>query len=248
MLEEDFELEQMLGVGGLGIVWSARSANGNRVAIKITDMRGLYVDYAVLAIRHPNVVQTRQIIKGGDKVAYVMDLVTGETLEMVPSPMTPASVVRILDRLLDALEYLHEQGWCRLDIKPKNIVMRAPREPVIIDLGTAVKLRDLGQALDAMFIGTPAFAAPEAWVGKVDIRSDLYSLTMTMAYALGSPPKSEPLDTSFSPRLELDSLSISYDLLTVFKRGLSQDPDDRFPDPQAMRVALHDTPEWRDIS
>jgi hypothetical protein len=253
-LEGRFVFDRLLSRGGLGDVWLARTTDGDPVAIKLmtyvagqahAGMRDL------VQIQHPGVVRTREVIEGEKMDAQVMDLVIGRALSAFTFPLTTDFVVPVLDRLLDALDYLDRQGWARLDIKPHNILIQDSHDPVIIDLGTAFKPRDdPGDALT--MIGTPLYMAPEIYdpAKPCDIRSDLYSLAVTMADALGGVREvlaAGGMHPSLSKR-HLGGLAISSHLRDVLTRALAEDPAERYPAPADMRAALHETPEWRAAS
>jgi serine/threonine protein kinase len=248
-LEEKYEFVELLGAGGVSQVWSARTASDELVAIKVVQSPSVGARLGdLLALKHPHIVRTREVVGGEEAAAQVMDIVSGPTLANVTVPLPATVVVRICDRLLDALEYLDSKGWMRFDIKPANVLMRGPEDPVMIDLDTHV-VRGGDEHVPDGLVGTPAYSAPEAFAGEVDIRSDLYSLAVSMAVMLGSAhrapfgtfdPASYPVDVRPDP----SDLSVSVELRALLKLALEERADKRFGSPAEMRDALHRTPEW----
>jgi serine/threonine-protein kinase len=250
-LLQRYQLDRLLGAGGLGEVWEGRDENNTPVAIKLFHRRGrsdlTNLRRVLQAIEHPNVVRTREIFSSDETTVHVMDLVPGRSLREVPKPLPPSVAVRLFDTLLDAMEYLNERGLVRLDIKPGNIVVREDFSPVIVDLDT-VLISGSATASEATFIGTLAFTAPEAYRGPADASSDVYSLAVTMIDTLGGdirhlssvPPTLDiPRDISHIARM-----TISSELKNVLVKGSHPDPDERFAVPGQMRDAIRRTPEW----
>ena len=243
-----YRLDQLIGVGGLSSVWSGTAPDGTRVAIKIMKRHdGAPLEMPLpREVEHDNIARTIEVIERDGETAQVMQFIDGQALAAISRPVPPASAVAIWDRLLDAVAYLHRHGWARFDIKPHNIVMRGAVDPVMIDLGLAVRAGE-DRTGKASFVGTPAFVAPEAFSGEsVDIRADLYSLTVTVAEILGGQlTRRATFDPNAPAIRDLDGLPVSEALRGVVERGLAWDRDDRYASPEEMRAALRTTPEWR---
>ena len=203
-----------LGRGGMGVTYLARDkVLRRRVALKVIDTptvsthrdsqtareRFLREARAAAALRHPNVAAVYQFgaAPDGSRCFYAMELVEGETLETHVrrhGPLNPNLVVEIAIQIAHALTAAAAQGLIHRDLKPSNIMLKAGNAGVtevevkIIDFGLAKAVADAGGEMDIThgeFVGTPNFASPEQFEsGPVDVRSDIYSLGVTLWFAL----------------------------------------------------------------
>jgi eukaryotic-like serine/threonine-protein kinase len=164
---------------------------------------------AAAALRHPNVAAVYQFgaAPDGSRCFHAMELVEGETLETHvrrEGPLNPKVVVEIANQIAQALLAAAARGLIHRDLKPGNIMLKSPEEgehtgsarraqcaaPTvkIIDFGLAKAVADAGGEMDIThgeFVGTPNFASPEQFEsGPVDVRSDIYSLGVTLWFAL----------------------------------------------------------------
>ena len=208
-----YEIEVVLGRGGMGTVWRAGLmesryglAPGTRVALKIVHTHlletetfrsrfqrearlGQYVD-------HPNVVRTfghETIDMGMDRhEVLVMEYVEGQTLRalMDEVPRVPEALARtIAVSLTRGLVAIHAAGVVHRDLKPDNALITADHQVKIMDLGVA-RLQDerIRLTREDRFTGTVEYAAPEQFRGRQDVldgRSDLFSLGV-MLYELAT--------------------------------------------------------------
>ena len=118
-----------------------------------------------------------------------MELVEGETLEARlrrAGPLPPALALEVIAQVARALVAAEAQGLVHRDLKPANLMLvEGPELTVkVIDFGLAKAAATAGSEADLThggFVGTPAFASPEQFTGtSVDVRSDLYSLGITL--------------------------------------------------------------------
>ena len=203
-----------LGRGGMGVTYLASDkVLRRRVALKVIDAlrvstfrdsqtareRFLREARAAGALRHPNVAAVFQFgaAPDGSRCFYAMELVEGETLETRvrrDGPLNPKLVVEIAIQIGQALIAAATQGLIHRDLKPGNIMLKpgnagvAELEVKIIDFGLAKAIADAGGEMDIThgeFVGTPNFASPEQFEsGPIDVRSDIYSLGVTLWFAL----------------------------------------------------------------
>lgn len=197
-----YELRSELGRGGMGIVYRAYHHSLRRdCAVKLllgernVTVRERFVLEGQAAARlgkHPNIVQ---VFDAGviDETAYIaMELVDGEPLDEVlkrRGAIEETELLEIARKVAMALGHAHQKGIVHRDMKPGNIVLDKSGEPLILDFGLA---KDLGVADSALstaghIIGTPNFMPPEqadSKLGRVDPRSDVYSVGATMHHAL----------------------------------------------------------------
>jgi serine/threonine protein kinase/Tfp pilus assembly protein PilF len=148
----------------------------------------------------------------------------------------------------DALHYAHGQGLLHLDLKPSNLLLTADGQPMVLDFHLARQpLAAGGRVLDRLG-GTPAYMSPEqrlAWravleaqplaVG-VDARSDVYSLALVLAEALGGGPRGAEPGTSPLAGRNLQYLPTG--LRDILARALEADPADRYADAAAFAEDL----------
>jgi serine/threonine protein kinase len=147
---------------------------------------------AAASVRHPNVASVFHLGRTGGSYFYAMEFVEGETLENLirrSGRLEVRLALEIATQVAAGLAAVHEQNLVHRDIKPTNIMVRLKEEQgvtaKIIDLGLAKTLdesaSEAGISSPGAFAGTPEFASPEQFAGVgVDIRSDLYSLGVTL--------------------------------------------------------------------
>ncbi len=164
---------------------------------------------AAAGLSHPNVASVFHLGEEGGNYFYAMEFINGETLEAFVrrrGPLPPAVALRITLQVARALRAASREGLVHRDIKPANLMLLheedAGQDPEDDDLH--VKVIDFGLAkvshkdgpdasatlTTAGFVGTPHFASPEQLEEKsLDVRSDIYSLGVTLWYMLtGRPP------------------------------------------------------------
>jgi serine/threonine protein kinase len=210
MTFKGFEVLEVLGQGGMGVVYKARQQSLNRlVALKllISQLAASEEFVArfereakvIASVNHPNVVQVYDFGKDDGLLYLVMEYVDGPTLEDV---MKKKDLPRFLTAVRDVtkgLHRVHEAGLVHRDVKPSNILIAKDGTAKISDFGLAIET-DGSQKLtqSGMFVGTPHYVSPEHAQGKkIDGRSDLYSLGVILfeGYA-GRPPFQAPSATA----------------------------------------------------
>jgi len=156
---------------------------------------------AAASVRHPNVASVFHLGRTGGSYFYAMEFVEGETLQNLIKGTARLDIklaVEITTQVAAGLGAVHEQNLVHRDIKPTNIIVRLKEGGAvtakIIDLGLAKTLdesaSEAGISSPGAFVGTPEFASPEQFAGVgVDIRSDLYSLGVTLwVMVIGQTP------------------------------------------------------------
>ncbi len=190
-----YDVQGVLGRGGMGIVYRAWHLRLNRpVALKML-LAGAYAEpadrerfqreaEAVAALRHPNVVQLYDAGDVDGRPYFTMELVEGcslaEHIQGTPQPARPAAA--LVATLADAIEVAHQSRILHRDLKPGNILLAADGTPKVTDFGLARRLEgDGGLTLRDAPVGTPSYMAPE------QARGDSYTLgPATDVYALGA--------------------------------------------------------------
>ena len=261
-----YRLEQELGRGGMAVVYLATDSKlGRQVALKalslsdefegkaLEDAQQRFAREAEAAARlnHPNIVTVFET-GNDDGLAYIaMDYVKGNSLDAYTAEdrlLPVATVIDIGVQAADALDYAHRCDVVHRDIKPGNIIYDAERGSVkVTDFGIA-RMTDDSRTRTGMVMGTPLYMSPEQAVGKkVDGRSDLYSLGITLYELLtGKPPfVADSVAnlmyqiTSTKPqsiRKLRPELHVSISRLVT--KALEKSPGARFPTGKAMAEAL----------
>lgn len=206
-----YRLEAVLGKGGMGTVYDARdTADGSPVAVKLVTLKD-GVDWKVFELFERGTEVLRQLrhsclpkLHAFEKTAagalvLVRERFDGGSLEERVLERhrrySPAELRRMLETLLDLLDYLHGRAPPVLhrDIKASNIMFRtaADEAPVLVDFDTVAAPGD--QTHRTTLVVSPGYTAPEQYAGDVSPASDLYSLGATMLLAAtGTHPDELP--------------------------------------------------------
>ena len=268
VLSANYELENEIGRGGMGIVYCARDKRLKReIAVKVlppelsfrADIRQRFLREAETAaqLNHPNIVPIYTVEERENLVYFVMAYIKGDNLGQrlqQHGPIPPVEVRRILREVADALAYAHHRNVIHRDIKPDNIILdEETGRAMVTDFGIARALTDSGDSrltATGMAIGTPAYMSPEQSAGDqaIDGRSDLYSLGVVGYQMLCGQP---PFVASNTPSMLVKHLSekpipvderwpdLPPDLARAVMMCLEKDPADRFPSAGAFAVALN---------
>jgi tRNA A-37 threonylcarbamoyl transferase component Bud32 len=189
----DFRVLQLIGQGGMGIVYRAVDTRLSRVvALKVvqprftsdTKMRQRFLREAraMAAIKSDHVVTVYEVGVANDVPFLAMEFLEGEALDSLQNQIGSlplAQVVRIGKEVAHGLAAAHARGLVHRDIKPSNLWLEAPTGRVkILDFGLASMKTEACQASQVgLIVGTAAFMAPEQARGEaVDCRADLFSL------------------------------------------------------------------------
>src|SRR6266566_3957835 len=258
-----------LGAGAMAITYRARDTVLNStVALKVINRsmaqnpgarsRFLREARAAANIHHPNVARVTYYGEQDGECFYAMELVEGETLEdrvRRDGPLPLAVALKIIEQATLALAAAEVCGVVHRDIKPSNLMLESDASGTLtvklIDYGVAKVMGPqadpFAEQTQAGFIGTPAFASPEQFASagqsRIDTRSDIYSLGVTLWYLLtGRTPfvgrtmeEIRVRQTSELPLEQLKNLHLPGQVITLLKSMLALDPKDR---PQSARELL----------
>lgn len=255
---KSYQLERQLGRGAMGSVWRARDRrDGSLLAIKLLhphlgadpEFRARFEREAHVAalLRSPYTVHLLDYGVADGTCFLAMEFVDGHSVaeELAHGPMEPARALRIATEIARALEEAGARGVVHRDIKPENVMIDADDRVKVTDFGIARQASSAGMTTTGIFVGTPAYAAPEQADGEVDHRSDLYSLGATL-YALlaGKPPfrgssVMQILEAHRYAPLPMAELSHLPDpVLNVIRRCMEKDPRDRYQSATELVGAL----------
>lgn len=195
-LGNQYEIESLLGQGGMGSVFRATDRTLRRaVAIKVISgdvalnpelkERFLLEARTVAKLRHPNIVAVYSAGEADGLLYFVMELVPGESLRDLlarEGKVAPERAEKILHELAMALDYAHANGIVHRDVKPENILLdRDTGRAMLTDFGVARALENSGNMTGTgMILGSPRYMSPEQATGEstIDGRSDLYALAL----------------------------------------------------------------------
>jgi len=250
-----FRLDELIGEGGMGVVWKARQLDLDRVVALKLIQPGKSGDSEFLerfrresrlaaSIDHPNVVP---VFGAGEEdgvwfiaMRYVDGTDLGEYLRSRDSPLPPGDAARMISRVADGLDAAHAAGLVHRDVKPANILLDAQLHPYLTDFGLTKQLSSQSNATrTGVWLGSVNYAAPEQIEsGPVDARTDVYSLgcvlfealTRRLPYARDSEMAVMYAKVHEPPLLpgQVDpSLPRQFD--QVINRALARNPEDRYP-------------------
>ncbi|MBK7578996.1 MAG: serine/threonine protein kinase [Myxococcales bacterium] len=268
VLKDKWQLDALLGIGGMAWVYAATHRNKNRVAIKLlfpefsgnseVRRRFLREGYAANSIGHPGAVTVFDDDVTDDGLAFlVMELLEGKTLADLrrerKGRLDPKTVLGNMVGVLDVLATAHEKGVIHRDIKPGNIFVTNDRGVKVVDFGIA-RVRE--GRLDAELtrsgdlLGSAAFMAPEQARGRwdeVDARTDLFAVGATMYQLLvgrpvhpGDTPQDRLISAATEPARSIGSVlpSLPRSVVEVVDRALEFDKTRRWQHAREMQAAV----------
>lgn len=265
LLDNRYEILEVIGTGGMAVVYKARCHRLNRlVAVKILKdeysqdeefRRRFHAEgQAVAMLSHPNIVQVYDVSTSDDADYIVMELIDGITLKQYMEKkgiLNWKETLHFSMQIAKALEHAHSRGIIHRDIKPHNVMVLKNGSVKVADFGIA-RVVSKSNTLTKEALGSVHYISPEqAKGGHVDNRSDIYSLGVVMYEMMaGRPPYDgespvavaiqhinggAPLPSTFNP-------NIPGGLEQIIMKAMAVDPNDRYPSATAM---LYDMDEFR---
>jgi tetratricopeptide (TPR) repeat protein/predicted Ser/Thr protein kinase len=238
-----------LGAGGMGEVWKAwDSVLGRWVALKFLkggddDEIARFRREAQTAgrLHHPNIAAIYEVNEDQGRQYIAMQFVDGQNLHQFPREDRTLLVRLVLDAAR-ALQYAHEQGVIHRDLKPENLMVAVrgnERHVFLMDFGLARAAEGASKiSATGFLVGTPMYMSPEQARGeKVDVRSDIYSLGLTLYELLTDrkPFESESVYETLRRVQEIDPPAMRQvdrrilpDVETVVMKAISKDPASRY--------------------
>ncbi len=263
LIADRYELEELLGTGGMSTVFRAHDTQlDRRVAIKILHERyasdAEYLERfrrearAVAQLSHPNIVTVIDRGHDGDRQYIVFEHVEGENLKELVQRTGRLPVRRALELALavaDGLAFAHVRGLVHRDVKPQNVLLSREGEVKVTDFGIARSLDvEHGVTQTGTVLGTSEYLAPEQASGKpVSPSTDVYSLGVVLWELLAGDV---PFDGENFVAVALRHLNepppslrerrpdVSPRLDAAVQRALAKDPERRFPTMAALAEEL----------
>ncbi len=222
-------------------------------------------------LRHPNIVPVLDVFDTGDQTCLVMQLIEGKSLAdlLMERPKHRLSLDEaspIVQDILQALDYAHQQAIVHRDVKPSNVVLDRSNRAQLIDFGIALAIGEDRRTRTGQTVGTPLYMSPEQIrrPRDIDYRSDVYSVGCLFYEMLtGRPPFMPGLDiqgdTDFAikeahvhqrpvpPRERVPTIPEKVDRLVMW--ALTKDPDARLPGCQEFsRLLRGEGEESKEVS
>lgn len=202
-----YEIVEMIGRGGMGVVYKARQLSLGRVVALKMILDGQQADpeqrsrfhreaEAVARLQHPNIVSIYEIGEHQGRPYIALEYVKGSSLDrmLAGQPQSPTSAAEMIMTLARAMQTAHEQGIIHRDLKPANVLLSDSGSPKITDFGLARHIEaDVSNPTQTgALVGTPSYMAPEQASGQIHLlgpATDVYALGATLYEMLtGHPP------------------------------------------------------------
>ena len=267
LLDNRYEILEVLGVGGMAIVYKARCHRLNRfVAIKILKdeyskdeefCRRFHAEgEAVAMLGHPNIVSVYDVSNTNAADYIVMELIDGISLKQYMEKkgvLNWKETLHFAIQICKALEHAHSRGLVHRDIKPHNIMVLKNGSIKVTDFGIA-RVMSKSNTLTKEALGSVHYISPEqAKGGRVDDRSDLYSLGTVMYEMITGRP---PYDGESPVAVAIQHINggarmpstlnpnIPGGLEQIIMKAMAHEPADRYNSATAM---LYDMDEFRKL-
>ena len=246
-----YKITKLIGEGGMASVYEAEHEMlGTKVAIKVlnpilsanSQIRERFRNEAKLmaSLDHPNITKVIDFDEQPQQLSIVMEYLNGEDLNKKiksKGALSEKEIVAIFSQSLSAFQYAHEKGIAHRDIKPSNIFVLPDGTVKILDFGIAKLFGQSNEMTQTgTQMGTPIYMSPEQVKADktIDHRSDIYSLGVTLYYALNGKP---PYDSNTTSQFDIFS-KIVYEQLTlgdihsrfdaIIRKACAKDRDERY--------------------
>jgi eukaryotic-like serine/threonine-protein kinase len=256
----DYELLNVLGRGGMGVVFKARHRTlGRIVALKMISSGALASESlirrfetearAAAQLDHAGIVPLFEVGQHQGLHYFTMGYIDGPSLAAVlaEGPLPARESARMIRDAARAMDYAHRHGVIHRDLKPANILLDGDRHPRISDFGLAKRVDDASDVTGTgQILGTPSYMAPEQALSETDKigpASDIYGLgAVLFAMLTGRPPfqASTSWETlrhviqEDAPRVRQLNPSVPRDLETICAKCLRKSPEQRFASAGAL--------------
>ncbi len=243
-LADRYELQGVLGEGGMGTVYLAQDLKHDRpVAIKTiraeiaTDVIQARFEREIRItahLQHPHILPLLDSGVAAGTLFYVMPHVDGESLRARldrAGALPIEQVISMAEDVAEGLEHAHAQGVVHRDIKPDNILL-ADGYALILDFGIATALADIGGdtlTKTGLWIGSPNYMAPEQLEGVTSPRTDLYALGCVL-YEAATGHRRTTTQSGWG--------EIPEHLRQTIEKATRPAPAERWEDADAFRAAL----------
>ena len=260
----DYELLEVIGRGGQGVVYRARQKSLNRtVALKVIGLGHWATDAhlkrfrreaeAAASLDHSGIVPIYEVGERDGSCYFSMKFIEGGQLDDVSKrePMPIRRAVELIAKVARTVHYAHEHGILHRDIKPGNILLDRNCEPHLTDFGLARLVESESTVTRTLeVLGTPSYMAPEQAIGNnsaLAAATDVYGLGAVLYQLLTAHPPFAGGTTYETIKLLLDTeprqprlwnSKIDRDLSTICFKCLEKDPKRRYSSALALAEDL----------
>lgn len=210
-----FELQKLLGTGGMAEVWYAENKLGKKAAVKLLLPKycqdenvntRFYTEAKVMVdLNHPNIRQVYDYGEIDGRPVIVMEYLDGSDLKdrlKRGQVFTDEELKRWWNQLSSALNYTHKRGIIHRDIKPANIFIDSEGNAKLLDFGIAKVRESISSTQTGQKLGTLMYMSPEQVKDSkhIDYRTDVYSLAVTFVHLVSGK---KPYDSDTSSDFEI---------------------------------------------
>jgi serine/threonine-protein kinase len=268
VLQNRYEIIKRVGGGGMGNVYKASDRNLDYALRAVKEMMEMFSDPSqrdkavddfrreaklLASLKHPSIPIIYDHFIDGGRYYLVMEFIVGGDLatrqRQLGGRLPELTVTMWSIQIGDVLDYLHRRQPPIIyrDLKPANLMVDTEANQImLIDFGIARTVAP--QQLGVTAIGTMGYAPPELFSGKVEPRSDIYSLGATMFHLLtGADPRDKPLlifDFSKNPKPREICPDITPQMEAIIMRAVEYEPANRFASARETKQVLEEHLRW----
>ncbi|MBI3167540.1 MAG: PQQ-binding-like beta-propeller repeat protein [Chloroflexi bacterium] len=255
-----YNIQDVIGIGGMGSVYRARDMHFPNVVklVAVKEMINMAPDPLVrqtivqnfereanllATLHHPSIPRIYDYFSHDDRSYLVLEFIQGRDLETVINEtggfLAEDQVISWAVQLCDVLEYLHAHKPDPIifrDMKPSNVMINQSGDVVLVDFGIA---KTFQTGIKGTMIGTEGYSPPEQYRGDATPLADVYALGATLHHALTRrDPRLEPPFTFAERPIRRINSNVSLELEAVVNTALNYNPTERFSTASAMKEAL----------
>lgn len=261
-----YQIQELLGQGGMSAVYKAKDPNLQRVvAIKLIhshlsgdpDFVRRFEDEAraVAQMRHPQIVQVYDFDHDEDTYYMVLEFVPGETLQarlrrldQAGRHLDSAEALKYAVQICEAIDFAHQRGMIHRDIKPANIMLNVMGDAILMDFGIAKIMGGEQHTATGAVVGTAMYMSPEQIKGiTIDERSDIYSLGVTLYEMFSGRPPYEA-DSAMTlmmmhlndpiPDVRALNPQVPDEVIAIIEKALAKERENRYASAAAFGADL----------
>ncbi len=263
LMQQRYQIEGLTHSGGMGNVYPAKDTKfSDRLCIvkqvkepvkSEEDLRKLEAEAIEMSkLSHPNVAMILDHFVEGPFYYLIVEFIRGKTLSEIfhdhQGRLNEDDVIKWGIAMCDVVSYLHRAGVVHRDISPQNVMLTDDGIIKFIDFGTLRELRDIAAGGTAG-MGKFGYAPPEQWMGKPELRSDIFALGATIYYLLtgflpisqeyleGQGPQSQDFNPVF-PLIREKNPEVSQGLEKILSKALQLDIDKRHSSAEELQRDL----------
>jgi outer membrane protein assembly factor BamB len=259
VLQDRYEIQEIVGIGGMGAVYRARDKNFKAIRLVAVKEMISQVSDAVIrknifqifereanilaTMRHPAIPRIYDYFAEGERAYLVLEFIHGKNLEQLLAEtqafFPEEQVLTWAVELCDVLEYLHShkpEPIIFRDVKPSNIMSTLQNHIALVDFGIA-KVFESGQK--NTMVGTQGYSPPDQYRGEATPKVDIYALGATLHHLLTLRDPQLEAPFSFGERAIRDiNPNVSKEFAAVVERALEYKPENRYESIAEMKDAL----------